>query len=119
LPMINEHDMAAFGITETHKDMRSITDTYKSWQSEHAAYTNWTDKRKRQEQAVKEMVCEASEVMAEFVKSARKGRPVSREKILDELGDTLWGLVGVMNEFNMSWHEVMTHNMEKLNARYK
>ena len=97
--------------------MNHIVDKYKEWQPKYAAYTGWTDKRQRQEQAVREMICEALEVQAIITKAYRKGKVLDREKILDELGDTFWGLVGVMNEFDISWEEMINYNMEKLNGR--
>ena len=53
--------------------MKNITTDYKVWQPKFAAYTKWTDKRKRQEQAIREMVCEAGEVLAVVTKAARAG----------------------------------------------
>ena len=63
------------------------------------------------------MVCEAGEVLAIVQKSRRKNRPIDRDKIVDELGDTLWGLTGVMNEFDISWKELIEFNMKKLTDR--
>jgi NTP pyrophosphatase (non-canonical NTP hydrolase) len=97
--------------------MIHVVDKYKDWQPKYAAYTGWTDKRQRQEQAVREMICEALEVQAIITKAYRKGKVLDREKILDELGDTFWGLVGVMNEFDISWEEMINYNMKKLDGR--
>lgn len=97
--------------------MRHIVDIYKNWQPTYAAYKNWSDERKRKEQAIREMVSEAGEVEGVVAKANRKGVSLDRSKIIDELGDVLWGLVGVMNEFNVSWHELCTENMDKLNKR--
>ncbi len=101
--------------------MRHITDIYKSWQPTYAAYDKWPqkDKEARRKQAILEMVSEAGEVLQLVQKANRKGTELPREKVLDELGDTLWGLVGVMNEFNISWSELTEFNMEKLEARNK
>lgn len=115
--MLSQADLDAFGI-DPYNIEKTIT-SYKNWQPTYAAYAKWTDARKRQEQAVKEMLCEANEVLAEFVKTNRKGLPVRREKILDELGDTFWGLVGVMNEFNIDFFELAANNMQKLTERNK
>lgn len=97
--------------------MRHPVDNYKNWQPKYAAYANWSDSRKRKEQAIREMVAEAGEVEGVVAKSNRKGLPIPRDRIVDELGDVLWGLVGVMNEFNISWQEITEFNMKKLNAR--
>lgn len=113
--MLSKSDLEAFGIDPY--DTGSTVEGYKRWQPRYAAYSGWTDPRKRQEQATKEMICEASEVLAEFVKSNRKGKAVNREKIVDELGDTFWGLVGIMNEFNISFYEMVSYNMNKLTER--
>lgn len=99
--------------------MKNITTVYKAWQPTLAAYSGWTDERKRKEQAIREMVAEAGEVEGVVAKAARKGIAIPRDQIVDELGDTLWGLVGVMNEFDISWYELMQGNMDKLNKRYK
>lgn len=92
---------------------------YKNWQPKFATYDKWDNKEKRRKQAIIEMVSEAGEVLQLVQKANRKGSELPREKVLDELGDTLWGLVGVMNEFNISWHELCSHNMDKLNERNK
>lgn len=99
--------------------MKHVVDWYRSWQPKYAAYSEWSDKRKRQEQAIREMVAEAGEVEGVVAKAARKGQPIPREKIVDELGDTLWGLVGVMNEFQISWSELCDKNVAKLEDRNK
>lgn len=98
--------------------MKHIVDVYKDWQPENAAYTTWTDPRQRQNQAINEMVSEAGEVLGVVTKATRKGKPIDRQDIVDELGDTFWGLVGVMNQFDISWKELCDYNMEKLNGRY-
>jgi NTP pyrophosphatase (non-canonical NTP hydrolase) len=97
--------------------MKHIVEEYKEWQPKYAAYNGWTDKRKRQEQAIGEMICEALEVKAIEVKASRKGLVLDRAKVVDELGDTFWGLVGVMNEFDITFEEMINYNMDKLNAR--
>jgi len=97
--------------------MTHIVEEYLKWQPKYAAYKDWSDKRKKQEQAVKEMSCEALEVLALFVKANRKGKAINRDDIVDELGDTLWGLVGVMDQFDISWEELCNYNMEKLTWR--
>lgn len=101
--------------------MRHICDIYKSWQPTFAKYNEWDKQAKeaRRKQAIIEMVSEAGEVLQLVQKANRKGTELPREKVLDELGDTLWGLVGVMNEFNISWSELTEFNMEKLEARNK
>jgi NTP pyrophosphatase (non-canonical NTP hydrolase) len=94
-----------------------ITEVYKKWQPKYAAYASWYSGIDRLEQPVKEMMSEASEVLALFVKARRKGSVPEREAVVDELGDTFWGLVGVMNEYDISFEELIHYNMEKLTAR--
>lgn len=96
-----------------------IVDFYKKWQPMYAAYTPWEPSIDRLEQPVKEMVCEAGEVLALFTKARRKGAVPERGAILDELGDTFWGLVGVMNVYNIDFEEMLNYNIEKLSARNK
>jgi NTP pyrophosphatase (non-canonical NTP hydrolase) len=96
-----------------------IVDFYKKWQPMYAAYTSWPDSIDRLEQPVKEMVAEASEVLALFVKARRKGAMPERGAIVDELGDTFWGLVGVMNMYGIDFDELVNYNIEKLTARNK
>lgn len=97
--------------------MRHPVDVYKGWQPKYAAYTKWTDKEKRRQQAILEMASEAGEVLALAQKAQRKGVPIDKTKVLDELGDTFWGLVGIMNEFNISFSELTEYNMTKLTKR--
>lgn len=103
-----------------------IVEEYKNWQPTLAAYSKWTDptfvistNEAKKVQAIHEFVSEAGEVLGVATKAWRKGRDIPREKIVDELSDALWGLVGVMNEFNISWEEMAQFNMDKLNERYR
>lgn len=99
--------------------MKHCVDIYKSWQPKYATYDKWKDPEARRNQAILEMTAEAGEVLGLAQKANRKGLSLNREKVLDELGDTLWGLVGVMNEFNISWYEITEFNMDKLEKRNK
>lgn len=93
---------------------------YKKWQPTLAAYhVNKFSKEKRKEQAIIEMVGEAGEVLQVMTKAKRKGIEIPREKILDELGDTFWGMTGIMNEFDISFEEMIEYNFNKLIERYK
>lgn len=102
--------------------MRHIVDTYKNWQPKYAAYAKWLKsdeytKEERKLQAIMEMAGESLEVLQVATKARRKNTNIPRDKIIDELGDTLWGLVGVMNEFNISWGDLCEYNMKKLANR--
>ena len=99
--------------------MRHPADDYKNWQPTYAAYAKWprSEDQKRKLQAIMEMVGEAGEVLQVATKARRKGVPIPKDKILDELGDTLWGVVGVMNEFGISWADLVDYNTDKLVKR--
>lgn len=108
-------------IKQDGKQLRHIVDVYKNWQPSLAAYDKWNKQTKSEDrklQAIMEMAGEATEVLQLATKARRKGLEIPREKVLDELGDTWWGLVGIMNEFGISFSELCESNMEKLNARY-
>ncbi len=90
---------------------------YRKWQPKYAAYDKWEDKEKRKQQAILEFTGEATEVLGIIQKAQRKGEPINRERVVDELGDSLWGLVGVMNEFDISLEELIGFNVRKLTDR--
>lgn len=99
---------------------KHVVDTYKEWQPKYAAYDKWIKdeyREARREQAIKEMVSEAGEVLGVVTKAHRKEHHIPRGRVLDELSDTLWGLVGVMNEFDISWEEITQYNIKKLTER--
>lgn len=100
--------------------MRHIVDEYKDWQPKYASYElKDFNLRDALRQAILEMVTEAGEVLDLQTKADRKKEPVNKDKLLDELGDTFWGLVGVMNKAGFTWKQVVNHNMAKLEARNK
>lgn len=93
---------------------------YRKWQPSYASYElNNFSKRDRKSQAIKEMVAEAGEVLSILTKADRKGKDIDRDKILDEVGDTFWGLTGILNEFDISLEELMEYNFNKLTERFK
>lgn len=99
--------------------MKHIIDVYKQWQPNFASYEiKGFDLPTKKEQAIIEMAGEAGEVLQVMTKARRKGEEIPREQIVDELGDTLWGLVGVMNTFGISFQELCDFNMEKLERRF-
>ena len=102
--------------------MRHPCDIFKAFQPKFAAYSKWDEKTRkedRKQQAILEMVAESGEVLELIQKANRKNKSLDRDRVLDETSDVLWGLVGVMNEFNISWAELTEFNMEKLEARNK
>lgn len=97
--------------------MDHITDKYKKFQPKFAAYKDWENDEDKRAQAIIEMVSEAGEVLSLVQKAKRKGKKIDKDRVLDELGDVLWGLVGVMNTFDLSWKQVCNYNMKKLEER--
>lgn len=71
--------------------------------------------------AAGELNAEAGEVMGEAIKIVRKGENgISEErflKIIDELGDVLWGCAAVANAIGVSLDDVIAHNIDKLVKR--
>jgi NTP pyrophosphatase (non-canonical NTP hydrolase) len=63
------------------------------------------------------MAAEAGESLALFEKAYRKGVPVDRTVLMDELGDVLWFLTGVCNMMDIELCDVMMHNVHKINTR--
>lgn len=98
--------------------MRHPVDDYRVWQPTYAQYDKheWGPERSK-EYLIVGLAAEAAEVLGILQKSLRKDVPISREKIVDELGDTFWYLSGIMNQFNISWKELTEYNMNKLDAR--
>lgn len=61
--------------------------------------------------------CEAAEVLELFEKSYRKGIPIDRDKLKDELGDTFWFLIAVCNAYDIDPDEMIEDNISKLIKR--
>jgi len=61
---------------------------------------------------------EAGEVSELLKKHLLHGKELSREALVDELGDVLWYFFHTLNTFDISVHEVAEYNVEKLCARY-
>lgn len=63
---------------------------------------------------------EAGEVADQIKKMLRRlktGEPWKSEEVKLELGDTLWYLVGLANEFGWTLEDVMQANYDKITAR--
>lgn len=41
-----------------------------------------------------------------------------KEKIKDEIGDSLWQMINLMNQYNLDIQDVIDHNVSKLNKRH-
>lgn len=61
---------------------------------------------------------EAGEVADLIKKEVGHGHPRNREKMAKELGDVLWYLSAIAEEYGYSLSEIATMNIEKLKARY-
>lgn len=84
-------------------------------------WLDFADDLYRVQWAAGELAAEAGEVMGEVIKLVRKGQTeitdTIYDKIVDELGDALWGVAAVANELGVSLDEVMAHNIDKLVKR--
>lgn len=61
--------------------------------------------------------CEMAEVLELFEKAYRKGIELDKDKVMDEIGDTLWCLTAVANACGLDMDEVILHNINKLKER--
>lgn len=61
---------------------------------------------------------EAGEAFEVVKKSVRDEVPLDREKLVKELGDTLWYLAAICEINGLTLEEVAAANIEKLKARY-
>lgn len=95
--------------------MRHPIDVYKNWQPTYAKYPRPEGKK----YSIIGLAAESGELLGVLQKAIRKNEKVSRDKVVDELGDCLWYLTCVMNEFNISWSELCEFNMNKLTERNK
>lgn len=63
------------------------------------------------------LAAEAGEVAGVYAKAVRKGIPISREKVVDELGDVLWFVQQTALQVGATLEEVAINNIEKLYQR--
>lgn len=49
---------------------------------------------------------------------AYQGKPVSKEKVIDECGDLCWFLCELLDTFNVDFSDVLKYNIDKLRKRY-
>ncbi len=61
---------------------------------------------------------EAGEIADMVKKELGHGHPRDREKMAKEIGDVLWYLAAVADEYDYSLSEIATMNIAKLKARY-
>lgn len=61
---------------------------------------------------------EVGEVAGPLKKYLWHGHELAEAKLLDELGDVLWYIATLANEFDISLDEVIEKNVKKLRNRY-
>jgi NTP pyrophosphatase (non-canonical NTP hydrolase) len=61
---------------------------------------------------------EAGEVIDMVKKYMYQGHGLSKEEVIDELGDTLWYINLIANSINMSLEDIAKYNIDKLQKRY-
>lgn len=61
---------------------------------------------------------EAGEVADIIKKSVAYGKPLDRNHVVEELGDVIWYMNGLLSMLGASWDEVLDKNIAKLEARY-
>lgn len=62
---------------------------------------------------------EAGEVLDLVKKNFAYGKELDRDKLVEELGDLIWYINGMIHFSGTSWAEVFQRNIAKLSARYK
>lgn len=68
--------------------------------------------------AAMEINAEAGEVANIVYKYVWQKHDLNREKIIEELGDVLWGIAMMATAMDASLAEVMEYNVKKLRKRY-
>lgn len=61
---------------------------------------------------------EAGEVLDIVKKAFAYGKPIDRAHLIEELGDAIFYVNGMLALLDTSWDEVLTTNIRKLEARY-
>ena len=64
------------------------------------------------------LVGETGEVVDDIKKRIFHGREVPMEHTAEELGDVLWYIANIATQCGLSLEDIITHNVEKLLARY-
>lgn len=88
-------------------------DTYQDKAYEYVAYENI-------QYPVMALAEEVGEVSALFAKASRKYGDISRvdrKVLMDELGDVLWNISALAEEFDISLSDIAAYNLGKLSAR--
>ncbi len=61
---------------------------------------------------------EGGEVVTLIKRNFAYGKPLEVERIIDELGDLLWGIALVCDQLSVPMEEMMKANIAKLEARF-
>lgn len=61
---------------------------------------------------------ESGEVIDAIKKREYHGRDIPIEHIKEELGDVMWYVANLCNEFNFDLNDVLEYNIKKLEKRY-
>lgn len=72
----------------------------------------------RLDHAIIGIVGEAGELVDETKQLTIYDKDLNLDKVKIELGDMMFYMQALMNEFNISWQELMALNVAKLSARY-
>ena len=87
---------------------KAVTRTMKTQLTEEAAQANWS----------MGLCGETGEVVDYLKKHMFHGHDLDENKLIDELGDVLWYLTALCEQFDIGLDEVMERNIEKLRRRY-
>jgi NTP pyrophosphatase (non-canonical NTP hydrolase) len=97
---------------------------YREWRPTYSQYVYTYDNLDvenqwgyHERQSLMGIAAEAGELLGIAQKAGRKGIEISREKVVDELGDVLWYMCYVMDTFDISMDELTDFNKAKLDAR--
>lgn len=61
---------------------------------------------------------EAGELVDHIKKILYQGHPLNKDLVIEEAGDVLWYIAGILREFDISLSGTMEFNIEKLKKRY-
>ncbi|RXM68373.1 nucleoside triphosphate pyrophosphohydrolase family protein [Clostridium tetani] len=79
---------------------------------------NYTDSIDQLINGVMGLTGESGEVIDIVKKYLYQGHELNYNKIIDELGDTLWYINLIANSINMSLEDIAKYNIDKLQKRY-
>ena len=93
--------------------------TLEDYQRAAARTMNSTlSERERLVDAAAGLAEEAGEVLGLVRKHAYMGHPLDRDRMIRELGDTLWCLTAIATSLGLTLDQVASTNVEKLERRY-